>query len=730
MSHDVPFEGRSGDDDRIDELCDAFEADWRLGKRPTIADVLISVDSPLRAKLFRELLLVELECRRSLGEEPTQTEYLQQFPEFAAQIEAISFQYGAAAFSTASGSIKTNDGIVQHEPGSRIAQFELLESLGAGAMGEVWKAWDPRLRRNVTLKLPHNRSLAENELNRFLREGQSTAQLHHPQLASVHEVGRDGDTLYIVAHYVEGDNLQEYASQQQLPYPAIAKLCAEVAEALQHVHDGGIVHRDLKPANIIVDQDGRPHIIDFGLAKSSNDDYDLTIQGELLGTPAYMSPEQANGDRASHQSDIYSLGVILFELLTGSCPFSGDRSSVLQQVVVRSPPPPRSLRASIPRDLETICLQAIEKEPARRYRSAHEMAADLRRFISGVPILARRPSVPEMCWRWASRRPAAVVFIILITAMVAAAGSKIASLQKHNHRLQGFRTVYVTTTPPGARVALVPIDPDTNEPSSDPSAIIRPSGTTPLTAEVFPSNYLVEAVLPGGDKPDFAEVRRKVPESSKESDASERANRSLGLDPDTCRWSNIQIVPQSPLTEKMVEVPVHDDFRRRCWWLPSKLHVNAHQTTPSGSNQSSPKIGNFVRKTDNGELCVIYLGGVHWAEANHTRLPSAVEYEAMVAAVQAGEARFVDSGAPAKLDDLFDDYPEFSTTTKATSRIAGNGVAKHLRNMHVLKGYKDFDALSEVLPWADGTLLAASDTKSPKIGIRGARSAMPRFVKP
>ncbi len=207
MSRDVANNGSSSVDDRIDERCDAFESTWRSGGRPNIADFIGPNDEHHRNKLFCELLLVDLEYRRSFGEKPTQEQYLDEFPEYAAQIDATSFQYGTETFSKDASNGDANARVAAKQTGSRIAHFELRERLGAGSMGEVWKAWDTRLQRFVKLKLPHSRSLAENDLRRFLREGQSTAQLNHPQLASVHEVGRDGYAFYIVANYIEGENL-------------------------------------------------------------------------------------------------------------------------------------------------------------------------------------------------------------------------------------------------------------------------------------------------------------------------------------------------------------------------------------------------------------------------------------------------------------------------------------------------------------------------------------------
>ncbi len=731
MKHDEPLDDGSVVDNLVDERCDAFELAWRNGPRPSISDFIGPDDEPHRNRLFCELLLVELECRRKLGEQPVESEYLRDFPEFVTDVHATTFRYGTAAFAPvlANGEGAAPD--VSKRPGGQIAHFELVERLGAGAMGEAWKAWDTRLKRNVTIKLPRAILLTDNDLQRFLREGRAAAQLSHPQLACVHEIRNEGCTFYIVAGFVEGRNLQQHAAARQLPFGEIVKICASIAAALQHAHNEGVVHRDLKPANIIIDPTGLPHIIDFGLAKLLDSESDLTLNGELVGTPAYMPPELANGDgpKAVAQTDVYSVGVILYELLVGRCPFAGSRSSVISQILACQPPGPRTLRPAIPKDLETICLTAIQKEPEKRYATAQALAEDLQRFADGLPIRARRAGISEKSWRWIRRHPATAVVALLFIAAIVAAGATISSLHDRNKRLSGIRPVSVTTTPPGAQLALVPLDPNTNEPDPDPERIVRPSGTTPLVTELKAGNYLVEAVLPGEHGSRFAEVYRTVSDSSRLDVSLERANKEAGLSPDTCRFRDIEIASRSQPGGNMVQVAIPEGFRKKHPFLPDKLYVDENQTTPADL-ASQANFKDLLSVADNGDPCISYPSAIKWAEKNQTRLPSSAEYEAIVAAAVRGEARRVATDTPVKMSDVFDDIPEFSTTTRTEPNIAGSGAARNLHGMHVLEGFNKSTELPDLLHWADGETLALPEMRSPKISIRGVRSATPRFMVP
>jgi WD40 repeat protein len=302
----------------------------------------------------------------------------------------------------------------------RIGHFELVERLGIGGFGTVWKARDTELDRTVAIKIPRAGRLGTPDIEvSFFREARAAAQLKHPGIVTVHEVGRQDDTIYIVSDLVRGVSLSDWLTAAKPTARESAELCAKIADALHHAHQAGVVHRDLKPSNIMVDHEGQPHIMDFGLARRDVGEVTVTIDGQMLGTPAYMSPEHARGEahQADRKSDVYSLGVILFQLLTGELPFRGQARMLMLQILRDEPPKPRSLKAAIPRDLQTICLKCLEKQPSQRYATAADLAEDLRRFLRGEPILARPITQAGRLYRWCRRQPA--VAALAATLLVA-----------------------------------------------------------------------------------------------------------------------------------------------------------------------------------------------------------------------------------------------------------------------------------------------------------------------
>lgn len=310
----------------------------------------------------------------------------------------------------------------------RIGPYEILEELGRGGMGRVYAARQIGLGRIVALKVMGDASRSADFELRFLREAQTAARLRHPNLVAVHDFGRTDGHLYFSMDYIEGGDLaRRLRGRPFAPWEA-ASLLRKVTLALAHAHQDGVLHRDLKPSNILLDGD-EPKLADFGLAAQLEAGGDLTAAGGILGTPHYLSPEALRGGSAalSVASDLYAMGVMLFELLTGRTPFAGAAPGALITLVENSEPPsPRLLAPAVPRDLETICLKCLERDPSRRYGSALALAEDLRRFLDGEPILARPLSAPDRFLRWCRRRPALAGVWVLVSAL--ALGSTVAAV--------------------------------------------------------------------------------------------------------------------------------------------------------------------------------------------------------------------------------------------------------------------------------------------------------------
>lgn len=386
MDKDTSFDQLT-DDKLIDQICDQFEKNWLEG-HPVAAETLLEkAPSQLKDKLADELAAIEKELRslpmaiKVVG--PTRLHYL--------------------------------------------GDYEILEEIARGGMGVVYRARQVSLDRVVAVKLILAGALAsQSDVNRFYAEARSAANLDHPNIVPVYEVGDfEGQHYYSMA-FIHGNNLAEKTAEAPIAPTEAARLLTSIARAVDYAHAQGVVHRDLKPSNIMIDEHGQPRITDFGLAKRINDNSHETTEGQIIGSPCYMSPEQADGRVAfvGPASDVYALGGVLYNCLTGGPPFkSASCHETLKQVIEREPQRLRSINASVPRDLETIVHKCLEKEISRRYRTAQELVDELQRFLSGQPIVARPVSTTERSWRWCQRNPmvaslAAVSTVLAILMLI------------------------------------------------------------------------------------------------------------------------------------------------------------------------------------------------------------------------------------------------------------------------------------------------------------------------
>ncbi len=300
-----------------------------------------------------------------------------------------------------------------NDPERRLNQYVLVKEVGRGGMGTVWKAWDTKLARWVAIKFLK----ADNEtgLRRFEREAQLVAQLHHPNIAGIHEIGEEKDSHFLVMDFIDGATI----GTEKLPLPSTLKAFVKVCRAIQFAHDRSIIHRDIKPGNILLREDGEPFVTDFGLGKALKTRSSLSISGTVLGTPAFMSPEQALGDldAIDMRSDVYSLGATLYTLATGRVPYeSTNPSTVLLEVTTADPTPPRKIDPRISPEVEAIILTAMEKKKADRYASADAMADDLERVLDDRPVTVKSPGPMRRAGRVIRRNPwpsmTALIFLV------------------------------------------------------------------------------------------------------------------------------------------------------------------------------------------------------------------------------------------------------------------------------------------------------------------------------
>lgn len=317
----------------------------------------------------------------------------------------------AAAATQAEGKLAIDDpsGVCE---GGHFGKFIMRRKIATGGMGSVWKAYDPVLGRDVAIKFLRGENRVE--LERFIGEAKIGASLAHPNICAIYETGEIGGWYYIAMQYIDGVSLAE----AQLPLDRKLDAVKEAAITIDWAHNMGVIHRDLKPQNIMVDVNGKVFVMDFGIARMA-DSFVETKAGLVLGTPYFMAPEQARGEKVDHRADVYALGATLYYITTGKHPFEGDTlAQIIGDILSREPAAPRSVEKSIPKDLETIILKAMSKLPEARYQTAAEMARDLKRFLAGEPIMGRRANlIQRMYWR-IKRRPLFYTALLILLPVV------------------------------------------------------------------------------------------------------------------------------------------------------------------------------------------------------------------------------------------------------------------------------------------------------------------------
>ncbi|MBY0523850.1 MAG: protein kinase [Gemmataceae bacterium] len=433
-----------------DVLLDDQSLHWREGRPKTVEEYL-DQNPALRSDGERLLDLIyhEVLLRMRRGEAPLVEEYVNRFPELEPQLRDQFDVHQVLAPEGGDAKSTETAPALPVVPG-----YEVLEELGRGGMGVVYKARQLSLNRLVALKMIRAGRLAGPEdVTRFRSEATAVARLQHPNIVQVHEVGVHEGAPFICLEYVSGGTLSDRLRTAPLPAVPAAQLVETLARAVDHAHHQGIIHRDLKPANILLSGDRNQEagvrkqgsnasgltpgswlltpdackITDFGLAKQLETESLQSRTGEMAGTPSYMAPEQARGQMGAigPATDVYALGAILYEVLTGRPPFKAETLwDTLEQVVTQEPAPPRQLQPRVPRDLETVCLKCLHKDPRRRYATGWELAEDLRRFQAGEPVHARQASVAEQTWKWARRHPtlASVGVTALVLLLAVSAG--------------------------------------------------------------------------------------------------------------------------------------------------------------------------------------------------------------------------------------------------------------------------------------------------------------------
>lgn len=772
MSNSPAPSGENGPESpnmQMDRVCRRFEAAMRDGQKPQIEEFLDAYPELDRLTLISKLITLELDLVHRAGETITVDlraprsvfdGYRRRFPEAIALLNRVQQDWELNVANPSrlecppvgfDPEIETLNDLKPFPP-RHIKQFQLQSILGRGGFGIVWRARDMRLQRDVAIKVPRADRLAVADRAMFLREARAAAKLRHPNIVAIHEVCEDDSEVFIVSELIDGVSLKEWLQTHKLTPAAAAQLITKLAQAVQHAHDKKIIHRDLKPANVLMDQQGEPHVGDFGLAKRDASEESISVSGQIIGTPAYMAPEQASGNHPAIdvRTDVYALGAIFYELLTGVRPFRGEVGVLLELVKNAPPEAPRKIKPDIPKDLEAICLKCLAKDPGKRYASAAALAEDLHLYMAGETLRGIPAALPNRMWKW-FRRHRRFVTAIGLTFLVAltAAGSLAWQFRGTKPAAVETREVDIVTEPEGCEITVVALNPDTGDP--DPGKIRQIKGRTPLTATLEPADYLIVAVL---DETRFHEVYRHVP-SHKE---------SLPTMPRHLTWKKTPAghivlekikIPRADITHHMglverstnlLEPQKHKSGPERRWYVPSfyvdPREISIQDIEDWGGKEFGAENWAIIKRTHRqpdwgpGPYAQMsYADAVLRLEKQGKRLPTTAELYSLTAKDWPPQKRKLESDTCILADHTpvtgLHSRPWEWTSTKPGAPFTGLTRISQENMTHFLiktvGGADTHQANKESQnPVSFTGFLSMIETNNKNVGARGVRSAKPR----
>ncbi|MFN9719854.1 MAG: protein kinase domain-containing protein [Planctomycetota bacterium] len=654
--------------------------------------------------------------------------------------------------------------------GLNIGQLELLQIVGEGAFGSVYQAWDKSLQRHVAVKVPRRDRVTADTAKAFLREARAAARVQHPNIVQVFEVGQTDNGIYIVSEFIGGITLSEWLRIHEPSWREAAGLMILICQGVHAAHEANVIHRDLKPGNILMDSKHQPHVSDFGLARNLSHEITVTCDGRIVGTPSYMSPEQASGrsEDVTRLADVWALGVMLYEMIVRKRPFAAtDSQSVLFRILTEDPEAPRSVRPDIPEDLQTIILKALQKVPSDRYASAVEFGNDLQRLLDNKPIIARPTSRVRRLIKWGQRnRPLAVasaacgaLSVLTVVLTITGALRNDESVVAYPVEIECSLNGDSVTPDQRIRWAVLPIDPETRIPVED--KIVR-SDEALFEGNLVPGEYLFVVDAEGFG---FHEVYRTIPDTPQTIN-SQVDHQSVTLLPgSTLKLPTIRILPSESVIAGMSRIPggifemgdqeVSRQAHRReveSFWIDEKEVSVAQYRSFRKSSQP------FLREPDQDPVASLtWFEAVAFAEFAGKRLLTESEFEFAATnrgttefpwgddALSAGPWDYSTAGEPANdrmtdmpvfglhsnvaewTDSLLKPYPGMKPLPPGLVQHANLLSARVVRGGPVTAGPND----RRLNSWSETPKFRAAwnaATEDDEIGFRCGRSDKPRFL--